>query len=126
LFLQELFYLLLAALFWEISLEMLTPFTQKALCVIKNIPEGKVLTYGKAAARAGKPSGARQISRLLHSMSSKHDLPWHRIINSKGKISLKPTQGYELQKALLESEGVKFSSNDTIDLKSYLWTNNMI
>ena len=101
--------------------DMLTRFTQKALDLICNIPEGKVLTYGRAAALAGKPAGARQISRLLHSMSRKHDLPWHRIINSKGKISLKPSQGYELQKALLESEGIEFSKNDTIDLKVYLW-----
>jgi len=47
-------------------------------------------------------------------------LPWHRIVNSKGKISLKPSYGYELQKALLESEGIKFSKSDTIDLKLYL------
>ncbi|MBU8910080.1 MAG: MGMT family protein, partial [Desulfobacterales bacterium] len=88
---------------------MLTRFTRKALNIIQNIPEGKVLTYGMAASLAGKPNGARQISRLLHSMSKKHDLPWHRIVNSKGKISLKPSHGYELQKALLESEGIKFS-----------------
>ncbi len=100
---------------------MYTRFTQKALNIIYNIPEGKVLTYGRAAALAGKPNGARQISRLLHSMSRKHDLPWHRIINSKGKISLRSSQGYELQKAFLESEGVKFSKSDTIDLKVYLW-----
>jgi methylated-DNA-protein-cysteine methyltransferase-like protein len=99
---------------------MLALFTQKALNIIHNIPEGKVLTYGRVAALAGKPNGARQISRLLHSMSTKHDLPWHRIVNSKGKISLKPSYGYELQKALLESEGIKFSKQDTIDLKCYL------
>lgn len=102
---------------------MYTRFTQKALNIIYNIPEGKVLTYGLAAALAGEPNGARQISRLLHSMSRTHDLPWHRIINSKGKISLRPSQGYELQKALLESEGVTFSKSDTIDLKVYLWIN---
>lgn len=100
---------------------MLTSFTKNALHVIKNIPEGRVLTYGMAAVFAGKPRGARQISRLLHSMSKKHDLPWHRVVNAKGKISLKPSQGYELQKALLESEGVKFSRTDTIDLSIYLW-----
>jgi len=55
-------------------------------------------------------------------MSGKYDLPWHRVINSKGKISLRSSQGYELQKALLESEGVKFSKNDTIDLKVHSWT----
>ncbi|NOX35026.1 MAG: MGMT family protein [Deltaproteobacteria bacterium] len=100
---------------------MLTRFTRKAMNIIRNIPEGKVLTYGRAAVLAGKPNGARQISRLLHSMSEKYDLPWHRVINSKGKISLKPSQGYELQKALLESEGIRFSKNDTIDLRLYLW-----
>ncbi|WP_457552979.1 MGMT family protein [Desulfobacula sp.] len=102
---------------------MLTRFTQKALEIIRHIPKGKVLTYGRAAALAGKPNGARQISRLLHSMSNKHDLPWHRIVNAKGKISLKPLQGYELQKALLESEGIKFTQSNTIDLNVYLWIN---
>jgi len=48
---------------------MLTKFTQNALKIIQDIPEGKVLTYGWAAALAGEPNGARQISRLLHSMS---------------------------------------------------------
>ncbi len=103
---------------------MLTPFTKRALEIISNIPEGKVLTYGWAAALAGNPGGARQISRILHSMSKKYDLPWHRVINSKGKISLRPSQGYELQKALLESEGVTFSKNNTIDLNVYLWIEN--
>lgn len=100
---------------------MLTPFTQKALDVLKNIPEGKVITYGRAADYAGEPNGARQISRLLHSMSHKHNLPWHRVINARGKISLPPSRGYELQKALLESEGIRFSKSDTIDLNVYLW-----
>ncbi len=100
---------------------MLALFTQNALDVIKHVPEGKVVTYGIVAALAGKSNGARQISRILHSMSKKHNLPWHRVVNAKGKISLRPSQGYELQKALLESEGVRFSQNDTIDLKIFLW-----
>ncbi|MBU1342451.1 MAG: MGMT family protein [Proteobacteria bacterium] len=101
---------------------MLTLFTKRVLLVMANIPEGKVLTYGRVAALAGKPSGARQVSRLLHSMSEKYHLPWHRVVNSHGKISLRPSQGYELQKALLESEGVEFSQKDIIDLRIYLWT----
>ncbi len=101
---------------------MMLPFTRDALTVIKDIPQGKVLTYGRVAAIAGKKNGARQVSRLLHSMSRKHDLPWHRVINAKGKISLKPSNGYELQKALLESEGVRFSKHETVDLKIYLWS----
>lgn len=100
---------------------MLTLFTQKALEVIAHIPEGKVLTYGRTAALCGNPGSARQISRILHSMSKKYDLPWHRVVNSKGKISLKPSRGYELQRALLESEGIEFSRTNTIDLAVFLW-----
>ena len=100
---------------------MLLPFTQNVLQVIKSIPEGKVLSYGRVAALAGNSRGARQVSRILHSMSGKHDLPWHRVVNSMGKISLPRGRGYELQRALLESEGVCFSPAHTIDLNICLW-----
>lgn len=100
---------------------MLNPFTEKVLAVIKNIPPGKVLSYGRVAALAGNPRAARQVSRLLHSMSEKHNLPWHRVIGANGRISLPPEGGYALQKALLESEGVEFSINDRIDLEAFLW-----
>jgi len=105
---------------------MIKTSTRQAVNIIRNIPEGRVLTYGMVAALAGKPRGARQISRILHSMSKKYDLPWHRIVNSKGKISLKQSRGYELQKALLESEGIKFSKTDTIDLKLYSWNMSIV
>lgn len=97
------------------------PFTEKVVKIIKSIPSGKVSTYGRVAALAGKPGSARQVSRLLHSMSARHQLPWHRVINAQGTISLKPSNGYELQKALLESEGVEFSLKGEIDLDTYLW-----
>ncbi len=100
---------------------MLTPFTQNVVDIIKNIPEGQVATYGQIAALAGQSRGARQVSRLLHSMSKKHNLPWHRVVNAKGRISLPPSSGYELQKALLESENIVFSITDTIDLDKYQW-----
>lgn len=100
---------------------MITHFTQKILKIIKKIPKGKVISYGRVAVLAGNPGGTRQVSRILHSMSSKHDLPWHRVVNAKGRISLPRGRGYELQKALLESEGVCFSEVDTIDFTIYLW-----
>ena len=68
----------------------MTKFTEEVLDIIKMIPKGKVMTYGQIAAYAGNPRGARQVSRILHSMSSSHELPWHRVINSKGGISLTP------------------------------------
>ncbi len=100
---------------------MIRPFTQKVLDVIASIPEGRVLSYGRVAILAGDPRGARQVSRILHSMSGKYDLPWHRVVNATGRISLPRGRGYELQKALLESEGVYFSPSHVIDLGVYLW-----
>jgi methylated-DNA-protein-cysteine methyltransferase-like protein len=96
-------------------------FYQRVVGIIKQIPYGKVATYGQIATYAGNPQAARQVAYILHSSSGKEDLPWHRVINSKGGISLKPRCGYELQKQLLEKEGVVFDRNDCIDLQQFLW-----
>ncbi len=100
---------------------MVEIFTQRALDLIRNIPRGRVTTYGRVACLAGKPRGARQVSRLLHSMSGKYDLPWHRVINAQGRISLPRSRGYELQRALLEEEGIVFSPSGQVDLSLFLW-----
>lgn len=97
-------------------------FTDRVKRLIKKVPRGKVASYGQIAAMAGNPRAARQVVRVLHACSDKDRLPWHRIINSKGGISLKPGQGYELQKAMLRDEGVRFEENDLIDLKRFLWS----
>ena len=96
-------------------------FTVRVREIISAIPEGKVMTYGLIADRAGNRSGARQVSRILHSSSRKYDLPWHRVINREGKISLPPGDGFELQKLMLEEEGVIFDEKDRVDLSEYLW-----
>ena len=96
-------------------------FTKDVVRLIMSIPRGKVCTYGQLAWLAGKPTGARQVSRILHSMSKKHHLPWHRVINVRGRISLRRGAGYEEQRALLEAEGVEFGLNGRVDLEVYLW-----
>jgi methylated-DNA-protein-cysteine methyltransferase-like protein len=96
-------------------------FHERVVRIIKKIPRGRVATYGQIAAYAGNPRAARQVVRALHSSSHKNNLPWHRVINSKGKISLKPGHGYELQLDMLEREGVIFGVGDSIDLDRYLW-----
>jgi methylated-DNA-protein-cysteine methyltransferase-like protein len=96
-------------------------FYPRVIDTIRKIPRGKVATYGQIALYAGNPRAARQVAYILHSSSGKQDLPWHRVINSKGGISLKPRHGYELQKQLLKQEGVRFKKDDTIDLKRFLW-----
>ena len=100
---------------------MVSAFTETVIHIIKHIPRGKVLTYGSIAALAGSPRGARQVTRILHSSSRKHNLPWHRVINSKGKISPRDPVFYEEQLILLESEGIEFGIKDQIDFKKYLW-----
>ncbi len=97
-------------------------FTDTVKMIIKKIPKGKIASYGQIAALAGSPRAARQVVRILHSSSRKDKLPWHRVINSKGGISLKPGNGYELQKSLLEDEGVKFGLRDIVDFKRFLWS----
>jgi len=89
--------------------------------IISSIPRGSVATYGQIAAMAGNVRAARQVARILHSSSSKYNLPWHRVINSRGRISLKQGLGYEDQKARLMSEGIQFDGDDHIDLSRYLW-----
>ena len=99
---------------------MLSPFTLTAVQLIKSIPPGKVATYGQIAFLAGDPYGARQVARILHSMSRKENLPWHRVINSRGTISLSG-DGYELQRTKLEQEGVEFDLRGRVDLVLVLW-----
>jgi methylated-DNA-protein-cysteine methyltransferase-like protein len=97
----------------------MTEFTQEVIKIIRSIPKGKVMTYGQIAAAAGNPWGARQISRILNSMSNKYGLPWHRVINSKGEISLQG-QGQLEQMSLLSDEGVEVINNK-IDLNKHLY-----
>lgn len=93
-------------------------FTEACIKQIKSIPYGKVATYGQIAKLAGNPRGARQVSRLLHTMSEKHNLPWHRIINSQGRISLTPP---ERQAERLIAEGVEVTHRDKVDLNTFQW-----
>jgi methylated-DNA-protein-cysteine methyltransferase related protein len=95
------------------------PFTERVIEIIKNIPEGKVMTYGQIAREAGSPRAARQVVRALHSMSRKHRLPWHRVVNTKGQIALKDDESYTEQLFSLESEGIQIGLNGIIDLEKH-------
>ena len=94
-------------------------FTEKVVEIIKNIPAGKIMSYGQIARLAGSPKGARQVVRILHSMSKKYQLPWHRVINSHGEIVLRDAESSRAQKFLLQSEGIELIDDRFIDLKQY-------
>jgi len=100
---------------------MPSPFTLKVKALIRQIPAGRVASYGLIAALAGNPRAARQVAWILHASSPADKLPWHRVINRKGKISLKHYEGYEIQKQRLQQEGVVFDKNDIIDFDRFLW-----
>ncbi|UTR10462.1 MGMT family protein [Evansella sp. LMS18] len=97
------------------------PFTEEVIHIIRSIPEGRVMTYGQIAAQAGSPQAARQVARILHSMSKKHSLPWHRVVNSSGQAAIKNTEAYEEQIYLLNKEGVITDKNGKLDLATYQW-----
>ncbi len=96
-------------------------FEDKAKGAIKSIPRGRVATYAQIAALAGNARGARQVVRVLHASSEKEHLPWHRVINSRGGISLKPGRGFERQRALLRAEGVTVRRLGRVDLEKFRW-----
>ncbi|NQX48782.1 MGMT family protein [Paenibacillus tritici] len=97
----------------------MTPFTRKVILIIQSIPEGSVMTYGGVARAAGSPRAARQVVRILHSMSRKYRLPWHRVINAKGMISLTEDESASLQQLYLAGEGVVFDERGMVDLERY-------
>lgn len=95
-------------------------FSKRVIKVIQSIPSGKVLSYGRVALLAGSPYAARQVGWLLNTQTEKYNLPWHRIISSKGCISIKDSIANIAQKNLLEEEGVIFDNNK-INLDIYMW-----
>jgi len=96
-------------------------FEDKVKGLIRSIPRGRVATYAQIASLAGNYRAARQISRVLHTSSDKDRLPWHRVINSRGGISLPRGRGFEEQKRLLKREGVCSDRRGRVDLARFQW-----
>ena len=97
-------------------------FYDEVYDVVRGIPRGRVTTYGHVAALCGKPRAARTVGWALHALPENSDVPWQRVINRLGgisiaKIGLPPA----LQRALLRAEGVRFRRDGTVDLKRYGW-----
>jgi methylated-DNA-protein-cysteine methyltransferase-like protein len=90
--------------------------------VVAAIPPGKVASYGQIARLAGLGRGARQVGHTLRQLPNGSTLPWHRVINSQGKISL-PTgsAGATLQRERLEAEGVEFTLAGKVKLNQFGW-----
>jgi methylated-DNA-protein-cysteine methyltransferase-like protein len=90
--------------------------------VIALIPKGRVATYGQIAELAGLPGGARRVGRLLSHLPPGSKIPWHRVINASGGISLpEDSGGLARQRRLLKKEGVAFNASGRISLHRFRW-----
>ncbi len=96
-------------------------FEDRTRQAIRAIPRGKVATYAQIATLAGNYRAARQVARVLHSSSEKDRLPWHRVINSRGSISLKRGRGFEDQRRRLLEEGIEVDRSGRVNLLKYQW-----
>ncbi|MFD2114589.1 MGMT family protein [Paenibacillus yanchengensis] len=96
-------------------------FTRKVICIIQHIPAGSVMSYGQVAAIAGSPRAARQVVRILHTMSERYRLPWHRVVNREGKVMLSDMLSRQLQITALREEGVAVDEEGTLELQRYMY-----
>jgi methylated-DNA-protein-cysteine methyltransferase-like protein len=100
----------------------ISEFTKKVMQQIHRIPKGKVATYKQIATLAGKPQGSRGVSWILHSCSTTYKLPWHRVLNSQGRISFdRKSSNFRQQKKRLEAEGVSITADGELDLTRFQW-----
>ncbi|MTD27088.1 MGMT family protein [Erwinia sorbitola] len=95
-------------------------FQQRVYQIVAAVPYGFVTTYGEIAQLAGSPRAARQVGGVLKRLPAGSKLPWHRVINRKGEISL---AGDDLgrQRSALLKEGIQVSPEGKIDLTRYRW-----
>ncbi|MBK6779272.1 MAG: MGMT family protein [Gemmatimonadetes bacterium] len=89
--------------------------------VVRRVPRGQVATYGQVARLAGLPRGARQVGYALHALPSGSVVPWHRVINAGGRISLPPEAGGIEQRLRLLAEGITVTEAGRVSLARYQW-----
>ncbi len=100
-----------------------SPLYAQIYDLVRQIPPGQVATYGQIARILGVPRRARQIGYALFRVAPDSDIPWHRVVNSRGEISYAPQrQGNDdLQRWRLETEGIIFDASGKINLKQFQW-----
>jgi len=101
---------------------MTISFFEQVYRLVRQVPPGKVTSYGTIARMLGNPRAARTVGWALHSIPEGSDVPWQRVINSRGCISTSCLEhGEGLQRALLEAEGVEFDERGYVDWDRFGW-----
>lgn len=98
-------------------------FYEQVYAVVRRIPAGKVTSYGRIAQMLGRPNAARAVGYALSALKGKdHNVPWQRVVNSQGRISIHHRElSGNIQAQLLREEGVDVSDELRIDLNRFLW-----
>lgn len=93
---------------------------QRIYAVVRRIPRGRVATYGQVATLAGLSGAARQVGYAMHALPTHSTVPWHRVLNARGAISLPGGTGLE-QRMRLEAEGIRFDVRGRVKLADVQW-----
>ena len=103
-------------------------FYEQVYAVVRQIPQGRVTSYGRISNMLGAPNAARAVGYALRALKDKPDkndysnIPWQRVVNNKGRISIVNREfGAQMQAELLREEGVRVSEGLNINLDTYLW-----
>jgi methylated-DNA-protein-cysteine methyltransferase-like protein len=99
----------------------MTGFFEQVYQLVALIPPGRVATYGQIAALLGKPKAGRLVGWAMHTAPSHRNLPCHRVVKRTGALAPEGVFAPELQRAMLEAEGVCFTFDGRIDLDQHLW-----
>lgn len=97
-------------------------FTERVWRLVRKCPRGRIVSYGGVAAILGTPRAARGVGQALKALPDDTDVPWWRVVNRNGEISIRSAEyAPALQRALLEAEGVKFDVRGRIDWRKFGW-----
>jgi methylated-DNA-protein-cysteine methyltransferase related protein len=100
---------------------MISDRYKRIYAVVRRIPRGRVATYGQIAELAGLDGHARQVGYALHALRL-NNVPWHRVVNAQGEVSPRSgSDSHELQRELLEAEGIEFDARGRIALTRFRW-----
>ena len=101
--------------------QTLSPRYQAIYSTVRRIPRGRVASYGQVAAQAGLGNAARQVGYALHTLPAGSTVPWHRVLNARGGISLRDHHALT-QRMLLTREGIRFDARGRVDLATFGWS----
>lgn len=97
-------------------------FDERVCALVRRVPRGRVISYGGVAALLGHPRAARGVGGALNRLPEDTDVPWWRVVNRNGEISIRGVlHGAAIQRRLLQREGVRFSREGRIDWRRYGW-----